>query len=429
MTMNSSERGLGRVVLGELAHAHPWSFYEGVRAHSDMVWDEVSESWLVSSYDLCKEISRQDQVLWRSVNVPDESQTFGIDLSEWIELIGFGSPHGLTIIEGDEHTEQHRWWMRTFSRAQLEDWRTRYFEPIMRRELAKFRSAGRAELVQAIADIAPRRMVAAVIGLPYNDDDLLDRLDSLYATRQQVIYAVRTGVAPSRATVEAASEHAQELHEALLPFVAASAPGTASGAPFLRHLWESAPQVLGEGFDVYDVTSLASAVWEAGTGTTKNGAANVLYLLATQPELQEVYRSGDPIPRLGLIEESLRLYGPVVVNSRTAVQDAELGGRTVKRGQRVVMLNNAAGVDPGHFACPYSVDLHRARPRDHFSFGQGPRACPGQHLARAELDVIATVVCDELRNVALDPEAEAPRLVGGLLRRWQPVNVTFGVQD
>jgi cytochrome P450 len=414
------------VRLNDLAEEHPWQFYARVREEGEIVWDEASHSWLVSSHELCKEISRADEIAWRSVNVPDDHDDFGIARQDWVELVGFGSEHGLTIIEGVEHKEQHRWWMKTFSRAQLRAWKSEYFVPIMSRELEKLRHSGAAELVAQIADIVPRRMVAAVLGLPFDDDALLDRLDVLYATRQAVIYAIRTNVAPSPTVVADAAGHAEELHSTLAPYVSANAPGCVKAdAPFLQHLWASAPNLFGPDFDLSDVTNLASAVWEAGTGTTKNGAANLLYLLATRPELLEICLSDDVYAQEGLVEESLRLYGPVVVNSRTALQDVVLGGQEIKRGQRVVMLNNAAGVDDKRFERPFDVDPARSRPRDHFSFGQGLRACPGQHLARVELDAIATSSARLLPGLRLNPGETAPELKGGLLRRWAPLHVTF----
>ena len=125
------------------------------------------------------------------------------------------------------------------------------------------------------------------------------------------------------------------------------------------------------------------------------------------------------------IEESLRLYGPVLFRPRVALEDVQVGDVTVRKGETALVLLASSGRDPAHYACPHMVDIARPAPRDHMSFYFGPHTCPGGALARAELQEATRILLDRLPDVRFDPEAEKPVFEGLLVRRWQPLNVVF----
>ena len=145
-------------------------------------------------------------------------------------------------------------------------------------------------------------------------------------------------------------------------------------------------------------------------------------------------RTSEPPGRLRLsgsksverfVEESLRLFGPVVFRPRIALQDVELAGVRVKKGDLAIALNLSANRDPRKYDCPAEVDLSRPAPRDHLSFYAGPRSCTGQALARAELEEVTTMVLAQLRGLRSDPDEEAPSYRELLMRRWEPLHVCF----
>jgi cholest-4-en-3-one 26-monooxygenase len=148
----------------------------------------------------------------------------------------------------------------------------------------------------------------------------------------------------------------------------------------------------------------------AGHETTRNAAATGVRLLAAHPDQLAALRA-DPSPeRLGrAIEEILRWACPVMCFRRTAARDVELGGRTVRQGDRVVMWYVSANFDEAVFADPFRFDIDR-HPNDHVSFGGGgPHFCIGGPLARLELRVLLHEVVTRLPDLTVDGPVELLR--------------------
>jgi cytochrome P450 len=82
-------------------------------------------------------------------------------------------------------------------------------------------------------------------------------------------------------------------------------------------------------------------------------------------------------------EELLRYDGPVKATFRWARKDTELGGKTIRAGDRMLLILAAANRDPAKYADPDRLDITRS-PNPHVAFGQGIHVCLGAPLARLE---------------------------------------------
>ena len=98
-------------------------------------------------------------------------------------------------------------------------------------------------------------------------------------------------------------------------------------------------------------------------------------------QLELLRREPERIP--DAVEELLRYDGPVQLTSRMVVEDRELCGRRLRRGQQLVLLLAAANRDPAQFADPDRLDVARRDVR-HLAFGHGIHFCLGAQLARLE---------------------------------------------
>jgi cytochrome P450 len=105
------------------------------------------------------------------------------------------------------------------------------------------------------------------------------------------------------------------------------------------------------------------------------------------------------------IDEFLRFESPVQVANRTALQDVNVGGRDIKKGETVFCLLGAANRDPAVFADPDRLDITREGVRP-LSFGGGVHYCLGAQLARIEAEIAIRTLLRRLPNLTLDhPEA------------------------
>ncbi|MGW1198790.1 cytochrome P450 [Streptomyces sp. NPDC002536] len=123
----------------------------------------------------------------------------------------------------------------------------------------------------------------------------------------------------------------------------------------------------------------------AGHETTTNLLGKGLLALLAHPEQLALLRER---PELlpAAVEELVRHDSPVQMISRWAHRDDEIGGRTIKKGDKVTMVLGSANRDPDHFTDPDHLDIRRDA-RRHAGFGMGIHYCVGAPLARAEAEL------------------------------------------
>src|SRR6516225_3227295 len=123
----------------------------------------------------------------------------------------------------------------------------------------------------------------------------------------------------------------------------------------------------------------------AGLDTVTDSLDCFFVYLARHPEQRQLLvEQPDILP--SAIEEMLRWETPVPGVARVAMEDVEVGGCPISKGDRVSPLLGAANTDPAEFPDPDVVDFQR-NPNRHRAFGGGPHRCLGSHLARMELRV------------------------------------------
>jgi cytochrome P450 len=106
------------------------------------------------------------------------------------------------------------------------------------------------------------------------------------------------------------------------------------------------------------------------------------------------------------LEELLRYDGPVQTLGRLATEDLEVGGKLVRKGQRLLLVFGSANRDPAQFASPDELDLAR-RENHHVGFGLGIHFCLGAPLARLEAQVALGTLVQRLPGLELATESLA----------------------
>ncbi|MFI6555626.1 cytochrome P450 [Streptomyces griseus] len=126
-----------------------------------------------------------------------------------------------------------------------------------------------------------------------------------------------------------------------------------------------------------------------GHETTANMISlGTLTLLDHPDQLARVRDTDDPAVVTAAVEELLRYLSIVHLGRRrTALEDIEIGGRTIRAGDGVILLGELANRDSAAFPDPDRLDITR-NARLHQAFGAGAHHCVGQPLARMELQVI-----------------------------------------
>jgi len=124
-----------------------------------------------------------------------------------------------------------------------------------------------------------------------------------------------------------------------------------------------------------------------GNDTTRNSISGSLYALNLFPEQYKKLRGDlDLIPNM--VSEAIRWQTPLAHMRRNATRDIELGGKTIRKGQKVIMWYVSGNRDEEIIERPNEFWIERPNVRRHLSFGFGIHRCVGNRLAELQLRVI-----------------------------------------
>jgi len=124
-----------------------------------------------------------------------------------------------------------------------------------------------------------------------------------------------------------------------------------------------------------------------GNDTTRNSISGGVYALNRFPEQYDKLRANpDLIP--SMVPEIIRWQTPLAHMRRTALEDTEIAGQRIAKGDKVVMWYVSGNRDAGVIADPDAFIIDRERPRQHLSFGFGVHRCVGNRLAEMQLKIL-----------------------------------------
>ncbi|MCY3569530.1 MAG: cytochrome P450 [Chloroflexi bacterium] len=168
-----------------------------------------------------------------------------------------------------------------------------------------------------------------------------------------------------------------------------------------------------------EISSYFRLLLGAGNETTRNSITGGVKALIDHPDqLEDLVANPELVP--SAVEEILRWTSIVIQFQRTVTEDLELRGKTLHKGDSIVMWYPSANRDEEVFPDPYKFDIRRD-PNDHFAFGgYGEHFCLGANLARWEMRAIFHALLPILPNLELagEPQMVPNSLhVGGIKRQ------------
>jgi cytochrome P450 len=125
----------------------------------------------------------------------------------------------------------------------------------------------------------------------------------------------------------------------------------------------------------------------AGSDTTRHSISGALLAMNETPDAYHRLREG-PALLESAVPEIIRWQSPVAHMRRTALSDYELGGKTIRKGDKVVMWYVSGNRDETVIDNPDAFVIDRPRPRQHVAFGFGVHRCVGNRLAEMQLRIV-----------------------------------------
>ncbi len=137
-----------------------------------------------------------------------------------------------------------------------------------------------------------------------------------------------------------------------------------------------------------------------GNDTTRNTISGSILALNRNPDQYKKLRENPGlIP--SMVSETIRWQTPLAHMRRIATQDFELGGKTIRKGDKVVMWYVSGNRDDEVIERPNDYIIDRERPRNHISFGFGIHRCVGNRLAELQLKIIWEEILKRFPEVVL----------------------------
>src|SRR5688500_8784199 len=386
--------------------ADPYPTFHRLQAEDPVHWSEPLGGWVLTRYADVR-AALNDPRLSSDRITPFKSSGSGqrAGLGELLRLVGLWA----VFTDPPVHTRLRGLMNLAFTSRAVERLRPR-IEELIDELLEGVRGRGGMDVIRDFAYPLPITVIAEMLGVPRRDredfkgwsDELAAFIGSAIATPDKYERAGRAITAMAayfRAMI--AARRAKPQDDIMSGLVAAEERG----------------DVLSED----ELVATGILLLFAGHETTTNLIGNAVLALLRHADQADLLR-GHPELAASAIEELMRYDGPTQAMVRVAAEDMTTHGKTVKRGDRIFTMINAANRDPMQFTDPDRVDLRRQNNR-HIAFGYGIHFCIGAPLARLEGQLAVPALLRRYPDLRL--AAEPPWLPSLVFRGVKSLPVTF----
>jgi len=303
---------------------------------------------------------------YRRVSIRPYHGNFPLLNEEFEKVVDSGYADVLFGVDPPEHTKQRQMIMPSFTLRRTARLRED-LQRIVDEKLDDMERHGQpADLVTMFAQPVPSMVMSLLLGVPYSD-----HLDFETPARKLFV-------------PELAEEATAELGEYLDRLIQRKEDDPGAGATGL--IDDLIVDYLHKGeLTRSELVHIAMAMLVAGTDTTTNVISLGTLALLDNPDQWAALRD-EPDLTPAAIEEILRYVSLVEAFARVAVQDVDLGGQVIRAGEGILISCAGVNFDPSTTPDPDRLDIRRPS-KPSFSFSHGIHRCPGDNLARLELEI------------------------------------------
>jgi pimeloyl-[acyl-carrier protein] synthase len=362
--------------------ADPHVMYRALREYDPVHWDPYMHAWVITSYP---------EVVWVLTNCSaDRTPT-----PEYLDQLGltFMKPFSemmlkqMMFMDGSMHSRLRSLCGAAFTPRRVESMRD-VIASIANDLIDGFIEKGEIDMIVDFANPLPAIVTAKLLGVPVEDHqllhgwvlDLAEVLGNYQHHPDRVAQIVQSLDAFKKYLAARMEEERQRPTDGLIySLMTAEVEG--------QHLTDD------------EVIANTIITLIGGHETTTNLIASGFLTLLKHPETLEYFRNHPEIAK-SAVEELLRVESPVQHTARIAHADFQLGGKTVQKGSRIVVVLAAANRDPNRFPEPDRLDLVRQDNRQ-VAFGWAAHFCFGAPLARMEGQIAFNALLRRLHNPVL----------------------------
>lgn len=362
----------------------PYAELAALRAVGSVHWNPESDGagfWAVLGFDDILTVSRQAD-LFSSAHENGGHRIFN---ENEVGLIGAGEAAvGIPFISRDPptHTQYRKFVMPSLSPARLEGIEARIAERVER----LFASVPLNEAVNILPLLTvplPLLTLAELLGVPAEMWGDLHRWTDAFVGEDDPDF--RQSPEAMQAVMGEFVGFASALFE----------ERRANPGPDIASLLANT-EIHGQPVPLGDFIGNLILVLVGGNETTRNSINHSLIAFANNPDQWDAVRA-DPGLLPNAVKEMVRYASPVIHMRRTATRDTELGGQSIRKGDKVVVFYPGGNRDPSIFEDPDRFDVTRLV-RQHLAFGAGTHVCVGSRLAEMQLRLAFAAMARHVRR-------------------------------
>lgn len=368
--------------------ADPYPALRALRDHDPVHWSDRLGGWMLTRYDDIRRSLRDPRLS------SDRMRPFFSHLPEDArrELRDLGEHMALWAVFNDppDHTRLRGLMNKAFTSSAVAALRPRIAE-LVHELVDGLLERGETDFIRHFAYSLPAGVIAAMLGVPRADVDRLKQWSDDLGS-----FVLTSRLSPNKYT--RANTAIREMNAYFGDLVEARRRQPADDVA-------SALTAAGERGDFLSRDELVAAcvlLLFAGHETTTHLLGNGLLALLRHPDQLLALKDNaeDEKAVSAAVEEMLRWDGPSLAQVRILADDYELGGRVMRKGDRVFQMLAAANRDPEAFENPDAFDIAR-RDNRHLTFGFGIHFCLGAPLARLEAQIAFPILLDRLKEIGL----------------------------
>lgn len=372
----------------------PYPSYHRLRSEEPVHWSFLN-AWVLTGYAEVKTVlgDRKRFVAYPKLDYIQSKSHLVKDEENNLDALAGVIRKWFLFMNPPEHTALRQMVDRTFLMKKVEEMRP-FIQQLVDEAIARHRHEGKMDIMTDLAMLLPVAVISKILGLPAEySRELKHWGNELFLVLEPVM-----SLSDYQRLDRVAVEFREFLREAIAEKLKHPQEDLTSSA--MANLLDGDSQLSPEAEE--KLISLCTGIFSAGEETTVNLiGSGMLALLRDRDSLKQL--AAEPSIIDSALEELLRYDSPVQMLVRTAAENVEIGDKTIRAGDSLLLWVGAANRDPARFSEPDRLDLTRPD-NAHFAFGDGIHQCIGSALARLQGRIAIATLVREFPDMQLDTD-------------------------
>lgn len=368
--------------------ANPYPLYQRLRAGTPVVWNETTNSWLVSRYGDIVTLLNDPRV--SSARVDATFRVLPDDVQRELEPLRRVLGQRMLLSDPPTHTRLKNLVMPAFA-ARMSERRRARIQEICDGFIDRLTTDGEFDIMRDVATPLPGWVTGDVLGVPVERQQQFAEW-----SHEQVRIYDRLGAIHDRVAVMRQGQASMLAMRAYLEEIIEQRRRE-PGDDVITMLVQA--EEAGDRLTNDEMIAMVVAILVGGNNSTAHLIGNAVLTLLRHPDDLARLRD-DPSLIRPAIEEVMRFESPVQSTSRVATEPIELGGQTIEPGSNIHVLLASGNRDESQFPAPDTFIIDR-NPNRHLTFAHGPHYCLGTSLARTIAQTAVLTVVSRFPNLKL----------------------------